>query len=530
MKKQLLIGMALTLAPAAFAADDYVVPAEVYDMAAQRVNQAGTLVAGQDANGSVVYGYEVATGTTYEYYGFSIGNGNCVSDNGKIVGQQLGAEPQGCIMADGNAEVPSTLANRGLSTIDAITPDGRRVCGFYQGTSSVMYVPFVMDISSSGKYGVPVALPYPNKDFFGNAPQFVNAISISDDGKTIAGFVQDSTGFFAWPIVYKQDANGTWRYSEPTKFLFNPENLPLSKNPEDVVWGENGAPAQPNYLDFMSSEAIAEWMEALETDPDASPFTFMSEQDYADYMAAVAKFDKQATDYLNSLFDDYWKYMYRLGKDEQFALNMLSLSPDGKYLVVDKGEADEETTTENMAGYSLWRFNLEDGTYETFVNPRNTHLLPKQILKDGTLVTTTPKSDFLPFTAYMLEPGQDDFTPFMEWLEAKFPAYCPWLEDSVLTQYGVIGYGPDGEALYGMYTITGYISISDDYKVIAGGYPVDPAFSYIYSGSNAEDGVEEVFATDSEEDAPYFNLQGIRVPNPTPGIYIRGGKKVIVRP
>lgn len=43
----------------------------------------------------------------------------------------------------------------------------------------------------------------------------------------------------------------------------------------------------------------------------------------------------------------------------------------------------------------------------------------------------------------------------------------------------------------------------------------------------ASNGVDETLAT--ADDAPMFDLQGRRVVNPAPGIYIRGGKKIVVR-
>lgn len=516
----------LAMSMTAFADSEYVKPAEVYDMAAQCVSRNGEWVVGQDANGSVVYGYNVATGHIDEYGGYTIGNGNCVANNGMIVGQELGANPRGCVMINGKAEVPSTLQNRGLSTIDAITPDGRRVCGHFSGSSTVMQVPFVMDISASGKYGIPVSLPFPRKDFFGDTPQFVNAITISDDGKTIAGFVQDGSGFYSWPIVYTQLEQGNWVYYEPTASLFNPDGLPLPKIPDDVEWGENGAPAPPVFTDYMSPEGMEAWKEALKEDPDASPFDFMSSSENAAYNKAVYEYNRAQLEYLNKIYDQYWAQMQAVGKDEQFVLNQVSLSPDGKWLVVSKGSSGDQPG-EVLTGSELWQFNTEDDSHIVIPSPEGTHLLPKSITADGSLIAVTSPSDFFPFTAYILLKGDNSFIPFAEFIETEFPAYWPWLEDSVLTQFGVIGYDPDGKEIYGSYTITGYISVSDDFKVIAGGYPLEPAFSYIFSGEGLSGAVDDIeVEADEEDDAPYYNLQGIRVENPRNGIFIHNGKKV----
>ncbi len=47
---------------------------------------------------------------------------------------------------------------------------------------------------------------------------------------------------------------------------------------------------------------------------------------------------------------------------------------------------------------------------------------------------------------------------------------------------------------------------------------------------NGEVGVEDITADNADdENAPLYNLQGIRVDNPVPGIYIRNGKKILIR-
>ena len=44
-----------------------------------------------------------------------------------------------------------------------------------------------------------------------------------------------------------------------------------------------------------------------------------------------------------------------------------------------------------------------------------------------------------------------------------------------------------------------------------------------------EDGAEFTLTTDSIEDGDYYNIQGVRTDNPRRGIYIRNGKKVVVK-
>lgn len=47
--------------------------------------------------------------------------------------------------------------------------------------------------------------------------------------------------------------------------------------------------------------------------------------------------------------------------------------------------------------------------------------------------------------------------------------------------------------------------------------------------SSGTNGVDTIGASESDKDAPYYNLNGQVVKNPTPGIYIHNGKKVVVK-
>ena len=42
-------------------------------------------------------------------------------------------------------------------------------------------------------------------------------------------------------------------------------------------------------------------------------------------------------------------------------------------------------------------------------------------------------------------------------------------------------------------------------------------------------GIESVENTESDDNAPYYNLSGVRVSKPTKGVYIHNGKKVIIK-
>ena len=64
------------------------------------------------------------------------------------------------------------------------------------------------------------------------------------------------------------------------------------------------------------------------------------------------------------------------------------------------------------------------------------------------------------------------------------------------------------------------VTPTDDYMV----YPLD----LTATGTQIVTGITTV-RSDAVDDGYYYTITGQRVTNPTPGFYIRGGKKVIVR-
>ena len=60
---------------------------------------------------------------------------------------------------------------------------------------------------------------------------------------------------------------------------------------------------------------------------------------------------------------------------------------------------------------------------------------------------------------------------------------------------------------------------------------VDPSGSAKYYGELEEnaDGIVKLVIPAGNEDGEFYTLQGVRVSNPTKGVYIQNGKKVIVK-
>lgn len=534
MNKFYLLSVAVGFFSLAHAQTDYVVPTTIEDAYIQKINPNGTVVAGQDSFGTTTFGHHVKSGITFEYPATAPGDGNCISNDGIIVGMTLGSKQMGCLMKNGSAMVPSSLSSIDMSQFNAITPDGSRACGWVINKSGVgaLFTAFYCDITPSGSVGRPILLPAPDKDFFQGTPQYCNAINISDDGKVITGLMTDLYGSYAWPIIFTEDDEGNWSYSLPTESFFNPDNRPLPS------MGELGEPpVKPEPVDFMTPENRAEYEELLKENPNATPWGFMDDDEYNAYLQAGYKYS-----------DDYYEYtrqeerfeneMRRLGSDLRFG-GFATLSPDGKTFIAEK----TPTNIDRQAGFTssgLVHYVFDTATGEfTRLQTKENNLIITQMLSDGTLIAVTNPMSFFPYVGYIKLPDMDDFIPWLDYIDYTIPSYLPWLEDN-LGMYGVVGYEPNGDPIYGEYIITGLLAFSDDMKVVSGGiYSQEgpAALSYVYSGDdNESSAVEEILPEATEEEEfDVYNINGIRVlttrdrnavDNLPKGIYIINGKKI----
>lgn len=420
MKFYMLPAMALIGWIGVNAQDANIKPSVIEEVSAKVVSPDGKYFMAQDLTGST-YVYEVNTLVSSFYSAYYPGNGNMLANNGMAVGQDMESS-LGAIMMDGQAKVPVSLRNTSLSSLNAITPDGTRACGWMADFSGgPLYVPFYCDITASGSAGKPIALPIPKKDFFGTTPQYITADWISDDGKRIAGTVHEATGFFTYPIAFIQDADGNWTYTQPTESLFNPDKLPLPVAPDDDEAGD--------------------------------------------------------------ALDEYHRDLERLGRDSNFGGNVI-LSPDGKYLLCSKLVSNAEELTDVVDGFIPYCFDLDDGTI-TKLGSRYSNLLPTQMLPDGTIVAVSAPSDFIPWTSYVMLPGEEEFIPFTEYISITNSDFLAWIEDN-LGQYGIVGYDPvTGEPISEFYVITGLVSLSNNKDVIVSGLPIGDMETYIFTDASA---------------------------------------------
>lgn len=465
--------------------------------------------------------FNTETGKQEIYTDCLLGLGNTVTNDGVAVGN-LGDGP--AVLKNGQTIIPKGAEDYWFCPLNAITPDGKKVVGIVNNPNrdGVSDVPMIADLDGDGNLSNITILPYPKTDFFRATPQFVTAVWISDDAKTVIGQVLDWRGFYCYPIVFKQDASGKWDYNLPSEKLFNPTHINIPDNP----WlDEPEMPVGENYITNPLKKrayqlAYEQYQEGLRDMP--MPEEYMTDEDYERYKKAVESYNEWyygVEDRINEYLDIYYEV---LGTSPAFELNEMALHPSGEYLMTHGGLVDEKG---DVAG-KIYRFDCDGSDYEVISGP-NPSLYPSQILSDGTLIAALPMME-VP-TSYIKLPGSKTFITIEEYLKPQYPEISKWIADVF----------PGG---------TGLVCVNEDISVLAGGLipaqlsdyneDTDDFYYSTYIVNLLSSGIEEIMATPEDGVYTVFNMHGVKVlqtkdasqVNALPsGLYIINGRKVLVR-
>lgn len=524
MKKKLLLCLTGVFALGAMA-QNKVVPNVVNDVVAFSISANGAYIMAQDPTGSAVT-ISTSNWMSDTYAGYYPGGNNPQANNGVLVGQSFDLEL--AVMFESYAVVPKQFRGAGMSMLESITPDGSRASGYMSNIMgySPLQVPIFATISDDGTLTDFFPLPYPAKDFFGAAPQYINAGFISADGHTIVGQVMSGDGFFCYPIIYRE-INGRWSYTLPTEKNFNPDGLPLPVEPSDDI-------VQPQIYDFMTAEKAALWkkdLAAYENDnslpnPWDHVLDYMSYDDFKEYEAAIDKYNEEVEEYYKKL-DEYWDAINKLTRNRNYAQNQYTLKADGSVFATAKVvEGEYDGVSDVAAGYVVEIFDVETGA-SRIINSKNKFLLPRQFLKDGTLVALDPMN----FCDYFLLDGAEEFITTEEYMQAYHPTWLLWMEENLSnnitesTESGV-------NSRRGI--CAGILSFNEDCTVMAGGNRTDFS-TYVFGLSDS--GVDGI-AAEEENTVTVYSLQGVKVLETQDknevdrlpaGIYIVNGRKTVVR-
>ena len=542
----------------------------IIDAYAHKVSPDGVFTTGEAVSAQSAWARNNITGEIYFFDNASCGDGNNITKDHIIVGTNKTYMKGAFLMPDngGNPRLIPSLQKYSESYVHGINWDGTRLVGFMANTASsnedeanpemqkMAYLPFYCDVDpESLSVSDPVFLPVPQKDFFGLTPQYCTAFWINDDANIILGQVIDNSGFFIYPIVYRQQADGSWSCSFPSEKLFNPNGLEIPRWPVPAI-------PQPQAEDFIGNPAFkALFQEMLDAylsgdsyenpylllDPEeAGPDALMSPQEWQSYQEALMEYDNYYyTEYeelVNKYYDDYSRF---IAQSTNFQQSSMAMNRAGTLI----GQTREVTRFSGITPVTYKNpviFDLTDGSYKIYGGEYD-ELEISQILPDGTLLGVTAKPsqstpDLTPQHSYICAPGKSDFLPVEEYIKSSNPDYYLWYQE-YLNHNVPIGYDESGSIIYIDLTVSGFVSASDDLSVIAGGvdgwswdYNAGKYFSYIFDNVKKPEAGISTLNPDLNQSFSVYNLQGIKIleSNQTSdlkslphGIYVINGKKVL---
>lgn len=383
--------------------------------------------------------YNLITGEKDEYpEGYRAGNGNAISNTGVVVGSS--SFEKACYWKGGQWYEIESTAEYNMSYANGITPEGTRIVGSVSPESyagdyeGLMLTPCYWDVKADGTLSEFHRLPYPDKDLTGRTPQYITAIRISNDGKTIAGQMLDYTGYVCQPVIYQQDENGDWSYTLIHDELFHPENIVLPEYP-----GDDGPTTDP--YAFMTPEEQAAYDQALEDwnatgEWDYSTYPnqtdYMGEESMAAYEAALAVYEEW-----DEKFNAYMEAYNELCEAvPTFSFNNVLMSSDGKtYATTHTYDAMDWTTWETISEYTPYVFSLENDTYKTYPND-DVNLILTSITDNGTLLAQKQASMEEPFaTAYILPAGAEKFETLYDYFTTANASLAEWIKENMTHEY-----------------------------------------------------------------------------------------------
>lgn len=480
--------------------------------------------------------------------GYSVGSGNFIGNNTLVLQRVADGASAWTWSADGSIingrwRTLNTGAITAMGSPNGVTADGSRICGNMAGNGqfgqeNVTYtLPCYWDVE--GSTFTRTALEHPDKDYAGLAPQYVTALAISDDGKTIIGQLVSNNGFLCEYIVYKQADDGKWSYVKPFADQVNPHHLVLPEYP-----GEGPTiPTAEAYLTAEEKAAFDKAMQAYENgqgeEPDAEDY-LTDPAARAAYLAAIAEYNEWGKKY--NEYDTVDRQI--LLQSISFVFNQGSISPDGHYFATSAKKSYMEADGNYYDVYEPILYDLEKMEQVTIPIEAPDQpgyalsLLVTGVSNNGDLVGYERMSD-IDF-GYILKAGDTKWTPLEEYVVELQPSMADWVNKNWCHTIQVLVDEEEDIYEYQDLVITGLPFMSRDFTQLS-----TVAYSFWDDGDealynrylsyvidlNAEASIREVSAakSDSGNDV-WYNLQGRKVVKPTSaGIYLRNGEKVVVK-
>ena len=402
----------------------------------------------------------------------------------------------------------------------SISADGSLIVGGVSNTglsldfTSIMTVPCVWHVNDEGGYDMCELLPYPDKDWTGLVPQYVQAVDVNNDATIIVGQITANDGFSQEPIVWRLGDEG-WSYERLHPELLNPDNLPIPEHPGDGPMAPNeeeflneselesyladleeyNSREIPQKTDFMSDENREAYEVAMATyyeDPDNNPFPFiddyLSESELEEYLAAMDAFYAvdvpNAIDYMTAeekaayeaavqayqtayqewqvKYEAYWEVMDPiLANAVPFEMNSVSISPSGKYFGMVSSKIDYMTWISTNETYI---FSLDSDEY--WINNEGEEYSLTSLSDDGASLGIASIMDYnARKLVFSPAPGQGGVL-LSDYLKEKDPETYGWVEENMTHPLSTYNF-ETGEVTTEDTILTGTGFADDDFKVIA---------------------------------------------------------------
>lgn len=539
MKKVLLLTGISAISLAAFAAD-IPTPTKLGDSFIQNISPNGQYAVSNLTDEKIGI-FDLASGKQYFYEiedmyseeSYYCGIGKCISNNGILVGGRTSSEA--AYWKDGEwypLEVGGSISYS--NSANAITPDGSRICGMlgsgnisFNDEDVLMVVPCIWNAKGDG-FGDPIILPYPEHDILDRVPQYIKAIDISGDGKTVIGMISEATGRFEYPIIYKEDAEGKWSYEIPNKDLLMPEGFKMPDYP-----GEFKDP-YPNYENYMTSAELNAYNEALNNYYDLGDYSlpypeftdFMTPENKEEYLTAMeayqVKFDAwlpKFNAYMDAL-DEIMKYK------PGYQINSVRISDDG--LTWGSTIAEGGGGWGSPASYNVWIFDMNSDSITKY--DQQNDLCLTYLANDGVGVASTPVGAGAS-NSFILKNGE--ISGMYDWMNSKAPEYASWMKENMEFEYE--GFDDNWDLVFKKEFMTGHATATPDLSYVALsvqniGFVDDYdsiGVSFIFD-INTGAAVNELRPAD--EAKTIYDLSGRQLKEVSaPGIYIINGEKKVVR-
>lgn len=419
---------------------------------------------------------------TGEIY-YTSGLGNSVSNNGIVLASTRSLCDASYWQNGQWHQLDTTGSTGGNDLANGITPDGSRICGSISAheitisEDALMMVPVYWDRNADGSYSECKPLPHPTTDLLGRTPQYVTAISISDDGRTIIGQITDCSGFLQQPIVYTQSADGEWSYKVLLADQFIPEGLEIPADP-----GEG--PAEPSKANFMSPEKLAEYEEAMNAwaasgyeGEGPNEDNYLTEEELEAYNTAYGIYlGDYGTWQIAS--EAFWSAMEQIvAYAPHFEFNNILISPDGsKYVTTNAIEIPDE-----MSWFPVYRSEpwiIDIAADKVAAKHDSIDAVITAVPNNETILAFSGVST-VPCTGYVIT--ADKATPLHEYIAAQAPHLKQWIDENLFHTIELMNYETEEVTVLEVY-YTGMPLASSDMKTLAFWTTSDWDYDYVTMG------------------------------------------------